>query len=105
MPLSVHVAIVPDAPKSTSSGWAVTTRMRSTSSSLSMATNLPGLPDFVDRRVIDGHGQLVVGQHVHIELHEPVALALEETGHPGPGRHELAVGHRSVHRSGAADVD
>ncbi len=38
MPSSVHRATVPAAPKSTSSGWAVTTRARSTASSSSSAT-------------------------------------------------------------------
>src|SRR4051794_30347914 len=42
MPAPVHRATEPAAPKSTSSGWAVTTRVRSTSASDSIRGNVPG---------------------------------------------------------------
>src|SRR5689334_2267412 len=44
MPASVHVATVPAQPKSTSSGWAMTTRIRLTSASSSIVDDATPAP-------------------------------------------------------------
>src|SRR4051794_4502435 len=59
MPASVHPATVPADPKSTSSGWAVTSRIRSISSSGSMTANLQ-----VTRRY--GAGRMLVDSYLFL---------------------------------------
>src|SRR5690348_12380910 len=89
MPASTHEATVPAAPKSTSSGWAVTTRARSTSSSLSTDRNVLGgqvlldafsttfapearLLDATERRRRVGHHPLIDTHHAGLQpLHNP----------------------------------
>src|SRR5215470_14883222 len=102
MPASVHVAIVPASPKSTSSGWAATTRTLATSVSSGTAAILCWL--WRPAAVAAGRAALVQGRHHVLDagvVLEPVHRQVLAV----PGALEAAVRHLGDERDVRVDPD